>query len=295
MEIIWLGQPECGDARLVGGKAANLSPLVSRHRVPPGFCLTTEGFPHWMAVAARYKTELPSGTLPPTLYEALAMAYQDLARRCDVADPAVAVRSSAVDEDGASVSFAGQYETFLNVTGAGAVAAAVVRCWQSLGSQRVLEYRRQHGLPEEGVGLAVLIQEFIPADVSVIVFSANPVTGGLDEVVINASWGLGESLVGGTVTPDSYILEKATLTVVERQIGDKRRMAVPAPQGTEEVDVPRFLRARPALEDGQVAELAQLAVALESTMGWAVDLECAYHTGKLYLLQCRPVTTIGIA
>ena len=120
-------------------------------------------------------------------------------------------------------------------------------------------------------------------------------TGGLDEIVINASWGLGESLVGGTVTPDSYVVDKSTLKVVERQISDKRRMAVPASQGTEEVDVPRFLRTRPALEDGQVAELAQLAVALESTMGWAVDLECAYRAGKLYVLQCRPVTTIGIA
>ncbi len=295
MDIIWLGQPECGDACLVGGKAANLSPLAFGHRVPPGFCLTTEVFAHWMVVAARYKTELSSEILPPTLYEALAMAYQDLARRCDVADPAVAVRSSAVDEDGACVSFAGEYETFLNVTGAAAVATAVVRCWQSLGSQRVLEYRRQHGLPEEGLCLAVLVQEFIPADVSVIAFSANPVTGGLDQIVINASWGLGESLVGGTVTPDSYMVDKATLKIVERQIGDKRRMAVPAPKGTEEVDVPRFLRTRPALEDWQVAELAQLAVALESTLGWAVDLECAYRAGKLYLLQCRPVTTIGIA
>ncbi len=142
--------------------------------------------------------------------------------------------------------------------------------------------------------LAVLVQKFIPADVSAVVFSANPVTGGFDEVMINASWGLGESVVGGTVTPDSYVVDKATLKVVERQIGDKTRMAVPAPEGTEEVDVPRFLRTRPALEDSQVVELAQLAVALESAMGWPVDLECSYHAGKLYLLQCRPITTMDV-
>ena len=79
---------------------------------------------------------------------------------------------------------------------------------------------------------------------------------------------------------------------MERQIGDKRRMAVPAPEGTEEVDVPRFLRTRPTLEDSQAVEMAQLAVSLESTMGWPVDLECSYHAGELYLLQCRPITTI---
>jgi pyruvate,water dikinase len=221
------------------------------------------------------------------------MAYQDLARRCGVADPAVAVRSSAVDEDSAGASFAGQHETFLNVAGARAVAAAVVRCWQSLRSSRALEYRRQHGVYLEGACLAVLVQEFIPADVSAVVFSVNPVTSGLDEVMINASWGLGETVVGGTVTPDSYLVHKATLKVVERQISDKRRMAVPASEGAEEVDVPRFLRTRPALEDSQVVELAELAVALESAMGWPVDLECSYHAGQLYLLQCRPVTTLG--
>ena len=293
MDVLWLGQPECRNAELVGGKAANLSPLAAGYQVPPGFCLTTEASAQWMALAARDKTELSLGTLPPTLHTTLSMAYRDLARRCGVTDPAVAVRSSAVDEDGASVSFAGQYETFLNVTEA--VAAAVVRCWQSLSSQRVLEYRHQHGLSTEGAGLAVLVQEFIPADVSAIVFSANPVTGSPDEVVINASWGLGESVVGGTVTPDSYRVHKASRMILERQIGEKRRMTVAVSQGTEEVDVPRFLRTRPALGDSQVVELAQLALALESAMGWPVDLECAYHAGKLYLLQCRPITTMEIS
>jgi len=291
MDILWLGQPECHDAHLVGGKAANLSLLAASHRVPPGFCLTTEAFGRWMAMAARDETELSSGTLPSTLHEELAQAYQDLARRCGVVDPPVAVRSSGVDEDSAGVSFAGQHETFLNVVEVKAVAAAAVRCWQSLSSPRALEYRRQHGLSVEGMCMAILVQEFIPADVSAVVFSGNPVTGSPDEVVINASWGLGESVVGGTVTPDSYVVHKATLNVLERQIADKRRMAVPALKGTEEIDMPRSLRTRPALEDSQVVELAQLAVALEATMGWPVDLECSYHAGVLYLLQCRPITT----
>ena len=236
MDILWLGQPECHDAKLVGGKAANLSALVTSHRVPAGFCLSTEVFGRWMAKAAWDATKLSSSTMSPGLYEKLAMAYQDLAQICGVAEPAVAVRSSAPDEDGATASFAGQHDTFLNVVGARAVAAAVVQCWQSLNSPRALEYRRQHGLSAEGVCLAVLVQEFIPADVSAVVFSANPVTGKADEVVINANWGLGESVVGGTVTPDSFTVRKSTLKVVERQIADKGRMSVPAPDGTEEVD-----------------------------------------------------------
>ncbi len=101
MDILWLGQPECHDANLVGGKAANLSPLVASYRVPPGFCLTTEVFGRWMATATRDETEQSSWTMPLALYEELAMAYQDLAQHCGVADPAVAVRSSAADEDSA--------------------------------------------------------------------------------------------------------------------------------------------------------------------------------------------------
>ena len=295
MDILWLGQRECHDAHLVGGKAANLSRLAAVHRVLPGFCLIIEVFGRWMAMAAGDDPEISSGTFPSSLHQELAMAYQDLARRCGIADPPVAVRSSALDEDSAGVSFAGQHDTFLNVTGTSAVAAAVVRCWQSLSAPGALAYRCRHGLSAEDASMAVLVQEFIPADVSAVVFSANPVTGGPGEVVINASWGLGESVVGGTVTPDSYTVHKATLKVLERQIAEKRRMAVPAIEGTEEVDIPRFLRARPALEgDSQVTELTRLAVALESTMGWPVDLECAYLARELYLLQCRPITTMDV-
>jgi len=122
----------------------------------------------------------------------------------------VAVRSSALDEDGAGASFAGQHETYLNVVGAAAVAEAVARCWASVRSSRALEYRRRQGFPLDGARIAVLVQQLIPADVSSVVFSANPVTGSRDEVMINASWGLGESIVGGTVTPDTYVVRRRT-------------------------------------------------------------------------------------
>jgi len=206
--------------------------------------------------------------------------------------PSVAVRSSALDEDGAGASFAGQHETYLNVVGAQAVAEAVARCWASVRSSRALQYRRQHGFALDGFRIAVLIQQLVHADVSSVMFSANPVTGNRDEVMINASWGLGESIVGGTVTPDTYVVRKADMATVSRRIAEKRRMTVMATDGTCEVEVPRFLRMQPTLGQEQLMEMAQLGVALERRMGHPVDVECAYHAGKLFLLQCRPITTL---
>src|SRR5512137_989053 len=109
--------------------------------------------------------------------------------------------------------------------------------------------------------------------------------------MINASWGLGESIVGGTVTPDTYVVRKVDMRIISRQIAEKRQMTVLVPGGTREVEVPRVLRAEQSLKDDQVVEMARLGVALERRMGHPVDMECAVHAGQLYLLQCRPITT----
>jgi phosphoenolpyruvate synthase/pyruvate phosphate dikinase len=299
MEIHWLGRADCHDAIRVGAKAANLSRLLAHYRIPPGFCVPVAAHARWTEHTGS-KVETTGGEpavllepLPPALYSALVAAYQDLAEMCGVSDPSVAVRSSAVDEDGATASFAGQYDTYLNIVGVEAVAQAIVQCWASSRSVRVLEYRRRQGLSAAGVCLAVLIQQLVQADISAVVFSANPVTRSRDHILINASWGLGESLVSGVVTPDAYVVRKADLTIVERQIAPKRRMTVLAPEGTQEAPVPRTLQNAPAATDDQVIEMARLSLALEWTMGWPVDIECAYQGQTLYLLQCRPITTLG--
>jgi pyruvate,water dikinase len=205
--------------------------------------------------------------------------------------PRVAVRSSAIDEDGALASFAGQHETYLNLSGPEEIADAVIRCWETSRSDRAFAYRREFGLQVETVQLAVLVQQLVRSDASAVVFSANPVTGSRGEIVVNATIGLGESLVGGTVTPDSWRVDKERLTVIQACIGDKQRMTIATTDGTREVDVPRVLRLASSLNEAQVVELANLARGLEQVTGWAVDVEAAYFRGKLYLLQCRPITS----
>jgi len=290
--IVWIGEGDCHDCVLLGGKAANLCHLAATHRVPPAFCLTAAAFDRALTRRPTIDEHASLASLSPDVYAELSEAYRGLGQRCGTDAPSVAVRSSALDEDGAVASFAGQHETYLNIVGPEAVAAAVVRCWASLCSPRALEYRRKHGLALDGARIAILVQQLIPADVSAVLFSANPVTGSRDEVVINASWGLGESIVGGTVTPDSYVVRKADLAVVSLQVAEKRRMTVMAAGGTREVDVPRFMRDQQVIGADQVGEMTRLAMALEERMGHPVDVECAYHAGQLHLLQCRPITTL---
>lgn len=291
--IVWLGERAAGDRSLVGGKVAPLSRLAAQYRVPPGFCLTTGAYD----LAGGPTGPTDESLLPELLRREVAAAYARLADMTGIEQPSVAVRSSAVDEDGAATSFAGQHDTYLNIVGVDAVCDAIVRCWASARAPRALEYRRQHGLPTHGARIAVLVQQLVLADVSGVIFSANPITGRRDEVVINASWGLGESVVGGSVTPDTYVVSTAgspdAWSIVERGLAEKARITVAIAGGTREVDVPRLLRSRPALDDGQIVEMARLACDLEQTMGWPVDLEVAYRDDLLYLLQCRPVTTLG--
>ena len=290
MDVLWLGQAECHDCALVGGKVANLSRLAATYAIPSGFCVPTTA----LIAAVPDAEAAPSLALPPILRATLAAAYRQLAELTEEPEPCVAVRSSAADEDGSAASFAGQHDTYLNITGHDAVLQAITRCWASAHTERAYEYRRKHGLPLDQIRLAVFVQRLIPADVSAVVFSANPVTGDRAQVIINASWGLGESIVGGTVTPDTYIVDTASGATTERHIAEKRRMTVAVPCGTREVDVPRFLRSAPALNDVQIAAMADLALSLEATMGWPVDIECAFHSDDLYLLQCRPITTLLI-
>jgi rifampicin phosphotransferase len=289
MNITWIGDSACGRPEIVGGKAANLSRLAAAYPVPPGFCLTTDAFR-----VSNNSKQASAPVLPSEILAELNAAYEKL-RALSKEPLAVAVRSSAADEDGHEDSFAGQLETFLNVTSCDGLRNAVQRCWGSLHTAQAEAYRKNRGLAVDDSQIAVLVQQLVRADVSAVVFSANPITGDENEVVINASWGLGESIVGGTVSPDTLVLAKLDLHLVSQQIGKKEMMTVRTENGTEEVKVPTSLQSQPVITHEQAMELANLVLDLEREMGWQVDVECAYQDDQLYLLQCRPITAVSVS
>lgn len=281
--VLPLDDPRASDRRRVGAKAANLNRLAHRWPVPPGFCLPIE-----LHRRLRSMDPIPAAR---SVRRLIAPAYRELSggrlRRSRVA-----VRSSAVGEDSAEQSFAGQHDTVLNAVGVRQVADAVLACCASASSDRARAYRDTHDLQGE-TDMSVLVQVLVDAEASAVVFSANPVSGSRDEIMINATWGLGEAVVAGTVTPDCYVLDHQDLSVVGQTIADKDTQTVPGRHGTHEVAVPTDRRREPALTEAQCRELARVAIDLERHMGWPVDLECAYHDGRLHLLQCRPITTLA--
>ena len=185
----------------------------------------------------------------------------------------MAVRSSATAEDLPELSFAGQQETYLNVQGVPAVLAAVQRCWGSLWTPRAIGYRLQHGIYQQTVRLAVVVQRLVPAEAAGILFTADPVSGKRDHALISASWGLGEAVVGGMVTPDSLTVEKASGRVLDRNTADKQVMTVRTASATEEQPVPEALRRMPVLDDAAVARLTVLGAQIEKLYNQPMDIE----------------------
>jgi phosphoenolpyruvate synthase/pyruvate phosphate dikinase len=304
--IEWLGATE-GDLRVVGGKAASLDRLARLgFRIPPGFCVTTAAFHAQLAAipgGAEAVAALPEEAARLRLTGAFEMAAIDpdlrvsldgaIARLVDelaqlgVADPLFAVRSSGIGEDGTAASYAGLHETELGVAPMG-IEAAIRRCWASLWSTPALAYRVRRGLPLDGGGMAVVVQSLVPADASAVVFTRHPVTR-TDDIVITAVRGLGESMVAGTVTPDTLVLDRRTLEVVEYAPGDRGSRLVASGNGGV-VEVPDEL-ADAALDGTLLTDLAELALRVEGGFGAPVDIEAAAAGGRWFLLQARPITT----
>lgn len=282
--LAFFNEPGADDVSQFGGKAASLARLNSVGTIPPGFSISVSAFQSW--------TDAGSDSMPDTISTEIRNAYEALERSTGVIDVPVAVRSSAVDEDGAGESFAGLHDTFLNVIGADSVVDSVIKCWQSINNEQALEYRAANGLEIESAQMGVVVQQLVFADVSAVAFSANPINGNRDEVLINANYGLGEAVVSGLTTPDSIVINHSDLTNQALTIGAKEHMTVRTDDGTAEKAVPRIMRGMPVLTEEQAAEIAELAIKLQNHNGWPVDVECAIHDSKLYLLQCRPITTL---
>ena len=264
MQVAWLGEPASLDAATVGGKTANLGRLATSFRVPPGFCLDVAAFDE-----LRPALDGDAGARA-RLRELVAASYADLAGRVGEREPHVAVRSSAIGEDAGDASFAGQHETVLDVGGVDPIVDALLECWRSVSSERAAAYRAKRGITGTP-RIAVLVQLMVPADASAIAFSADPVSGARDVVVVNAARGLGDAIASGTITPDSFSVRKADLAITSRTNGTDAS----------------------GISDGDIAAIARLAIQLETVMGGPVDIECALRGDELHLLQCRPITTLG--
>jgi pyruvate,water dikinase len=201
------------------------------------------------------------------------------------------VRSSATAEDLLELSFAGQHQTLLNVRGAEAVLDAVKRCWVSLRTARAIAYRLRHGIKPATLSMAVLVEELAPADSAGVLFTANPVDGDREQIVINAAWGLGEAVVSGRVTPDTVVVDKALRRILSRETATKAVMTVAIDDGTpEEQPVPQAQQDQTVLDDDTAIELARYGMQIEEHYALPVDAEWAIVRGEIAILQARPIT-----
>jgi pyruvate,water dikinase len=312
MAVLWLEDVRADDLESVGGKAASLGEMMSADLpVPPAFVVTADTYRSFientgideelfasadvdtddskaLAEAAETAQKLITETpMPEELDEEIDEAYDHLGD-----DPAVAVRSSATAEDLPGASFAGQQETYLNVT-RGDLVDRVRDCWASLFTQRALHYRREQGFEHREVDIAVVVQRMVDADKSGVLFTSHPSTGA-PVVTIEAAWGLGEAVVSGAVTPDNYVIDRETGELKKESVAQKKVMHVRDEETGETVErpVPEDRRGERVLDDEELLELREIGEMIEGYYGEPQDVEWASKDGEVYLLQSRPITTI---
>lgn len=300
------------DLPLVGGKGANLGEMThAGFPIPAGFCLTTTAFEQFLAncpeipqlydlldtvndletarkVGQTVRQTLLEVPMPQEVMEAVKQEWQKLGD-----DEAYAVRSSATAEDLPDASFAGQQDTYLNIIGEDSLVDAIRRCWVSLFTDRAILYRIQNNFAHQDVQLSVVVQQMIMAEKSGILFTADPLTGHRHTVAIDASFGLGEALVSGIVSPDAYRVDKRNQEILERQIADKHIAIYPIKGGgTRQENLGDTQRTATVLDDEQIISLSEMGTRVEAHYGIPQDIEWAIADGQIYLLQARPITSL---
>jgi len=314
MAVLWLDEIGADDLESVGGKAASLGELTAAGLpVPPGFVVTAGTYRRFIeetgideelfeavdvdaedskALAeaeARAQELILETDLPEGLREEMLAAYEEVGD----GEAFVAVRSSATAEDLPDASFAGQQETFLNVT-AEDLVERIKRCWASLFTQRATYYRQEQGFDHSAVDIAVVVQQMVAAEKSGVMFTSHPSTGE-PKIIIEAAWGLGEGVVSGSVTPDNYVVDRATGEVTDVEIADKKTMYDKDPETgvTEERPVPDEKRNEQVLTEAEIERLCELGEEVEDHYDTPQDVEWAIFEGEVYMLQSRPITTIA--
>ncbi len=316
--IAWFEELSSEDVGVAGGKGANLGELASAGMpVPPGFVVTVNAYYSFLEqtglkdrimeilgncnvddneelnrASKEIRELIANAAVPKELADEIMSGYRRLSELCGENEVPVAVRSSATAEDLPDASFAGQQETFLNVRGSELVER-VRSCWSSLFTPRAIFYRESKGFQHEKVGIAVVVQKMVNAEKAGVMFTAHPSTGERDKIVIEAAFGLGESVVSGAVTPDHYEVEKSTGRVIKMEVGVKATKLVRDENGnTAEVRLDAEEARRQVLSEEEIRQLAELGRRVEEHFGSPQDIEWAFEDGRLYLLQSRAITVL---
>ncbi len=321
--VCWLEECRKDSVPLVGGKCSSLGELINAGvRVPPGFALTTEGYRRFMAEAgiarevagmlkridtedldalegasASVRARIEEQPFSAELEDLVAERYRKLAVRCCMPAVPVAVRSSATAEDLADASFAGQQDTYLWIRGTDEVLHHVRRCISSLFTARALAYRARRGVGDDQLAISVGVQKMAKAYTAGVMFTLNPTNGDRSVIVIDASFGFGESVVSGEVTPDHFVVNKVTLDIIDRVISQKQVCyTVDArTQTSRATEVPLERQRVQSLIDDEITQLAWMGKRIEQHYGrpmdieWAVDKDLAAG-GNIFILQARPET-----
>ena len=314
--ISWFTDISLADRAMVGGKGGSLGELMGAHiAVPPGFVVTTHAFERFLAEVEKgnpirspvqavrsdelteirtlskcVRGQLETASLSRDVCADIVAAHAELCAS-DLSS-AVAVRSSATSEDSEEASFAGLQDTYLWVRGADAVLKHVRLCWSSLYSVPSISYRRKQSMPEDEVGIAVVVQKMVNARSAGVMFTRSPLTGDRSVIAVEATWGLGSALVSGEVTPDRFVIGKITGQITALEISDKSIQHVPAEHGgVMEINTSEELRRAPSISDSELKTLAEIGRAVEGHYGKPQDIEWAIdQNGEIYLLQSRPET-----
>jgi len=318
--IKWFEELSKDDVAIAGGKGANLGEMTKAGiPVPPGFVITSEAYWYFveynkikekifeiikqadinnttqlLEASRKIQQLFLQSEIPEDLKKEIIENYKKLSKMFGEEETYVAVRSSATAEDLPSASFAGQQATFLCIKGEDELLEAVKRCWASLWTARAIHYRMSMGFAHEKVALAVVVQKQIFSQKSGVMFTADPVTNDTSKIVIEASWGLGESVVSGEVTPDEYIVDKQTLKILDVKVSTKNVMTVYdiTEKRTVKKTVPEELRTKRVLTDEEIIKLAELGKKLEEHYKHPQDIEFAIDEHGIWIVQTRAITTL---
>ncbi len=319
--VLWFKQIGKEDTALVGGKSANLGEMVNKVNVPvpPGFATTSAAYQHFLEynklkdlikdtltgldthdmralakAGLKVRTAIQKAEMPSDLEHMMIGAYKKLGVMISQLNPLVAIRSSATAEDLPGASFAGQQDTYLNVSGEKDIIQKVKDCYASLFTNRAISYRVDKGFSHFDVSLSVVFQKMVKSDTAVsgVIFTLDPDSGFDNVITITGSYGLGEYVVQGIVTPDEFLVFKPTMTIIEKKLGTKKVKLVRSKNGNVEKKVAMADSARFCITDKHVSELAKYAMAIEKHYGCPMDIEWALDgdTKKLYIVQARPET-----